>query len=50
MKRKDGGALSRAISAANQADVPIATVSKHDLNTLVDNRPHQVATAGTMHS
>ena len=42
LKRKDGGALARAISAASRAAIPISTVSKHELNELVDNRPHQV--------
>ena len=41
-RRKDGGAFARAVGAATRAELPIANASKHDLNTLVDNRPHQV--------
>ena len=43
VKRKDGGALARAISAASRAEVAISTVSKHELNDLVGNRPHQAS-------
>ena len=48
LKRKDGGALARAISAASRAEVTISTVSKHELNDLVGNRPHQASPTASM--
>ena len=41
-KEKDQSAHG-AVTAARKAGVPVETASKHDLNTLVDNRPHQVS-------
>ena len=40
-KRKDGGALARTLSAAARVELLITHAAKHDLNMLVDNRPHQ---------
>lgn len=44
-KRKDGGALARTLSSAARAELLITHASKHDLNMLVDNRPHQARTS-----
>ena len=40
-KRKDTAALHRIRSTASELDLPVKYVSKHVLNTLTDNRPHQ---------
>lgn len=40
-KRKDVGALNTIKSTASELDLPITYLSKHVLNTLADNRPHQ---------
>lgn len=41
-KRKDGGAVARAVEAAKAAGGRVETADKHDMNLLVDHRPHQV--------
>ncbi|KAK9842489.1 hypothetical protein WJX81_002376 [Elliptochloris bilobata] len=40
-KRKDGGAVARAVVAAKAAGGRVEAADKHDLNLLVDHRPHQ---------
>lgn len=40
-KRKDAGALHTIRSTASDLKIPITYLSKHVLNTLADNRPHQ---------
>ncbi|GJP34186.1 hypothetical protein CLOM_g18641 [Closterium sp. NIES-68] len=40
-KRKDKGAVERALRAAEEAGVERVVVSKHELNLLSGNRPHQ---------
>lgn len=40
-KRKDTAALHTIRTAASELDLPVKYVSKHVLNTLTDNRPHQ---------
>ena len=40
-KRKDGAAVARAKEAAMAAGGRVEAADKHDLNLLVDHRPHQ---------
>jgi len=40
-RKKDMGALEQAMSKASELGIPIHTVSKHDLNMISNNRPHQ---------
>jgi 21S rRNA (GM2251-2'-O)-methyltransferase len=40
-KRKDKGAVSTAMEKAKQLGAIVKTASKHDLNMVSDNRPHQ---------
>lgn len=40
-KRKDAAAVHTIRETASKLDLPIAYLSKHVLNTLADNRPHQ---------
>eukprot|EP00803_Ostreobium_quekettii_P004226 evm.model.scf_537.4 EVM.evm.TU.scf_537.4 scf_537:57642-63830(+) len=40
-KRRDSGAVSRAVKIAGETGIAIQYASKHDLNMVVDNRPHQ---------
>ncbi|CAG9466791.1 unnamed protein product [Pedinophyceae sp. YPF-701] len=40
-RRRDRSALQAALAAAEERGVPVDYVSKHDLNLLSDNRPHQ---------
>lgn len=40
-KRKDKQAVNWVLSRAHNFEMKVKTVSKHDLNLLVDNRPHQ---------
>ena len=40
-RRKDMGTLEQAIAKAGELGIPIHTVSKHDLNMISNNRPHQ---------
>jgi 21S rRNA (GM2251-2'-O)-methyltransferase len=39
--RKDKAALAAVLDAAAALDVAVQNVSKHELNLLTDNRPHQ---------
>lgn len=39
--RKDKAALAAVLDAASALDVAVQNVSKHELNLLTDNRPHQ---------
>lgn len=40
-KRKDGGAITRIKALAQDRDIPVQYISKHVLNMLSDQRPHQ---------
>eukprot|EP00890_Picochlorum_soloecismus_P002916 jgi/Picsp_1/3625/NSC_06462-R1_rrna methylase family protein len=40
-KKKDMGELELAVSKVAELGIPVHTVSKHDLNMISDNRPHQ---------
>eukprot|EP00898_Chlorokybus_atmophyticus_P007998 jgi/Chlat1/819/Chrsp104S01277 len=40
-KRKDGGLVVKAIQLAERAGATVTKVSKHDLNMMSNNRPHQ---------
>lgn len=40
-KRKDAAAVSRIRAAATDIGVPVMQLSKHAMNALSDNRPHQ---------
>jgi 21S rRNA (GM2251-2'-O)-methyltransferase len=40
-KRKDAGTILRIKQAATDAGIPIVMASKHALNDLADQRPHQ---------
>ena len=40
-KRKDKGAVSSAMERAKELGASVRTASKHDLNMLSENRPHQ---------
>jgi 21S rRNA (GM2251-2'-O)-methyltransferase len=40
-KRKDKGAVASAMEKAKQLGAVVKTASKHDLNMVSDNRPHQ---------
>lgn len=40
-KRKDKQAVNWVLSRAHNLEMKVKTVSKHDLNLLVENRPHQ---------
>ncbi len=42
-KGKSKDALGQITSSAEQLGIPIHTASKHDLNLLCEQRPHQVA-------
>lgn len=41
-KRKDASAVAAVVSQAQDLGVDVEYVTKHDLNMVVDNRPHQV--------
>lgn len=41
---KDQRPITEAVAAAEAAGVPVSYASKHDLNMLSDNRPHQART------
>ena len=40
-KRKESAGIQNALSKAQAKGVPLVTVSKHDLNMITNNRPHQ---------
>ena len=40
-RRKEGGAVPKAMSLAQQCGGQVRTASKHDLNMMCNNRPHQ---------
>ena len=42
-KGKSRDALGQITSSAEQLGIPVHTASKHDLNLLCEQRPHQVA-------
>ena len=44
-KRKDASAVNKAVNAAHSLAIDVEYISKHDLNMMSDNRPHQVALA-----
>lgn len=41
-KRKDASAVTDAVTRAQDLGVDVQHVTKHDLNMVVDNKPHQV--------
>jgi hypothetical protein len=40
-KRKDAGAITQIQSLARQRSIQVLTLTKHVMNTLADQRPHQ---------
>lgn len=40
-KKKEVGSIQQAMTKAESMRIPLVTVSKHDLNMITNNRPHQ---------